>query len=114
MSCLKLSNDECVPFPKKPKKVVANVKCKFQEMWAMKMPWVEPIFHDVGLVCIVRCCVRTKIESKENNLNFNWDLIKKYVGKRKGFDGKWIMDPKCMHIKNEIAYALLSTTTILQ
>jgi hypothetical protein len=25
-------DDECVPFPKKPKKVVADVNCKFQEI----------------------------------------------------------------------------------
>ncbi len=32
-------DDECVPFPKKPKKVIANVNYKFQEIWAMKIPW---------------------------------------------------------------------------
>jgi hypothetical protein len=24
-----------------------------------------------------------------------WDSIDKHVGKRKNFDGKWYMDPKC-------------------
>jgi len=71
----------------------------------VKMPWVEPIFNDVGLVCIVRCRVCTKIERKEKNLVVNWDSIKKHANKRKGFGGKWIMDPKCMHIKNKISYA---------
>jgi hypothetical protein len=28
-------------------------------------------------------------------------------------DGKWIMDPKCMHVKNEISYVQFSTTIIL-
>ncbi len=80
----------------------------------MKMPWVEPIFNDVGLVCIVKCHVCTKIERKEKSLVINQDFIKKHASKRKGFDGKWIMDPKFMHIKNEIAYAQLSTTIVLQ
>jgi hypothetical protein len=107
-------DDEYVPFPKKPKKVVADVNCKFQKIWAMKMPWEKPIFNDGGLVCIVKCCVCTKIEMKEKNLVINWDSIKKHVGKRKGFDGKWIMDPKCTDIKNEITYAQLSTTIVFQ
>jgi len=41
----------------------------------------------------VRCCVCTRIERKEKNLVVTWDFIEKHVGKKKGFDGKWIMDP---------------------
>jgi hypothetical protein len=58
-------DEDCVPFPKKPKKVVANVNYKFKEIWVMKMPWAKPIFNNVGLVCIVRCCVCTKIERRK-------------------------------------------------
>jgi hypothetical protein len=32
------------------------------------------------------------------------DFIEKHVGEKNGSDGKWIMDPKCMHVKNEIFY----------
>jgi hypothetical protein len=71
----------------------------------MKMPWVEPIFNDVGLVCIVKCHVCTKIERKEKSLVIKWDFINKHQSKKKGSDGKWIMDPKCMHVKNVISYA---------
>jgi hypothetical protein len=54
-------------------------------------------FNDVGLVSIVRCCVCTKIERKENIFVATWDSIEKHVGKRKGSSGKWIMDPNgCM------------------
>jgi hypothetical protein len=28
----------------------------------------------------------------------------KHVGKTKALDGKWFMDPKCGHAKNEIVY----------
>jgi hypothetical protein len=43
-----------------------------------------------------------------------WDFIEKHVGKKKGSNGKWIMDPECMHVKNEIPCAQLSTTTVFQ
>jgi hypothetical protein len=68
------------------------------------MPWAEPIFNEVRLVSIVKCHVCTKIERKGKKLVVKKDSIKKYVGNRKGCDGKWIMDPKCMHVKNEIFY----------
>jgi hypothetical protein len=68
----------------------------------------------IRVVSIVKCCVFTEIEMKEKNLVMKWDSIEKHASKRKGSHGKWIMDPKCMHVKNEISYAQLSTTTILQ
>jgi len=61
-------DDEYVPLPKIPKKVVANVNYKFQKIGAMKLPWVEPIFNEVGLVFTMRCCVCTRIERKEKKL----------------------------------------------
>jgi len=45
-------------------------------------------------------------------LVIKWESIEKYVSKNKCYNGKWIMDPKCMHIKNEISYVQLFTTTI--
>jgi len=42
-----------------------------------------------------------------------WDFIEKHIDKRTSFDGKWTMDPKCMHVKNEISYVQLSITTFL-
>jgi hypothetical protein len=106
-------DDECDPLPKFPKKVVVNINCKFQKIWAMKMPWVEPIFHDIGLVSTMKCYVCTIIEWKGKNWVVKWDVIVKHPSKKKGFNGKWIMDPKCMHIKNEISYVPLFTTLIL-
>jgi hypothetical protein len=49
---------------KKPKKSLANVMRKFQDVWFMKMPWVETIFDANGNLSIVRCKVYTKIERK--------------------------------------------------
>lgn len=63
----------------------------------MKIPCAEPIFNDVGLVSIVRCCVCTIIKRKGKKLVVTWDSIEKHASKMKGSDGKWIMDPNgCM------------------
>ncbi len=62
----------------------------------------------------MRCHVCTKIERKEKVLVAKWDSIEKHVGKRKDSNGNWIMDPKCIHVKNEIYYVRLPITTILQ
>jgi hypothetical protein len=70
----------------------------------MKMPCSEPIFNEVGFVFVVKCHVCTKIERKEKKLVAKWGSINKHASKKKGYDGKWIMDPKCMHVKNEISY----------
>jgi hypothetical protein len=45
--------------------------------------------------------------SKLKRKKKNWLLSKillKNASKRKGFNGKWIMDLKYMHVKNEIFY----------
>ncbi len=49
-------DNKCVTPPKKPKKVVVDVNCKFQETWVMKMPWAESIYNEVNLVSIVKYC----------------------------------------------------------
>jgi hypothetical protein len=62
----------------------------------------------------VKCCVCSKIEKRDKVLVVKWDSIEKHVSKRKALDGKWFMDPKCGHAKDEIAYVQLSTTIVLQ
>jgi len=79
----------------------------------MKMPWEEPIFNEVGLIFTMKCRVCTKTERKEKNWVVKWDFIVKHPSKKKGFDGKWIMDPKCLHVKNEISYVQFFTTIVL-
>ncbi len=49
---------------KKPKKSLANVMRKFQDVWFVKMPWVETIFYANGNLLIVRCKVYIKIKRK--------------------------------------------------
>jgi len=64
----------------------------------------EPIFNEIRLVPSIKCCVCSRIEKKYNVLVVKWDSIEKYLNKSKFFDGKWFMDPKCGHAKNEIVY----------
>jgi hypothetical protein len=77
------------------------------------MSWVEPILNDFGSIIFVRCWVYTIIERKDKVLLAKWDSIKKHVGEKKNFDGKWYMDPKCGHAKSEITYDQLSTIIVL-
>jgi len=106
----------CMLFnPKKWKKVFdTNVNVKFQDVWALKLPRAKPIFNEVGLVNFMKCHVCSKIEKKDKVLVAKWDSIEKHAGKRKAINGKWFMDPKCGHAKNEITYVQLSTITIFQ
>ncbi len=102
-----------VLLPMKLKKVV-DVNYKFQNIWVVKMPWTKPIFNDIGLVFIMRCHVCTKIEKKEKKyLVVKQDFIEKMQVKGRVLNGKWIMDPKCMHVKNETFYIWFFTTIVL-
>jgi hypothetical protein len=98
-------------FKKKTSNIVVNRKV--YDVWALKMPWVEPIFNEAWLITYVKCCVCSRIEKKYKVLVAKWNSIEKHAGKRKTLDGKWFMDPKCEHAKNEIIYIQLSTTIVL-
>jgi len=65
----------------------------------------------LGWFLTMICHVCMRIERKEKKLVAKWDFIEKHVGKRKGSYGKWIMDLKCVHVKNESSYAQLSSIT---
>jgi hypothetical protein len=101
--------------PKKMKKTFdTNVNCNFQDVWALKMTWAKPIFNEVGLVTSMECHGCFKIEKKDKVLVAKWDSIEKHASKRKVSNGKWFMDLKCGHAKNELDYGQLSTTIIFQ
>jgi hypothetical protein len=78
------------------------------------MQWVEPNFIETKLVTSMKCHVYSKIEKKDKVLVVKWDSIDKHANKKKDPNGKWFMDPKCGHAKNEIAYVQLSTTIVVQ
>jgi hypothetical protein len=44
------------------------VNYKFQDVWALKMPWVEPIFSEARMATLVECCVCSKIKKKDKFL----------------------------------------------
>jgi hypothetical protein len=37
---------------------------KTSNVWALNMPWIEPIFNEVGMVIFLICYVCSKIENK--------------------------------------------------
>jgi hypothetical protein len=41
------------------------------------MPWAKPVFNDIGLDFVVRCCVCTKTEKKGEKLVVKQDSIEK-------------------------------------
>jgi hypothetical protein len=41
------------------------------------------------------------------------DSIEKHGGKKKAPNGKWFINPKCGHAKNENVYVQLLTTIVL-
>jgi hypothetical protein len=79
------------------------------------MPWdaIKPTLNDVGLSTFVKCWVCTTIDMKNKVIMIKWDSIEKHAKKRENLNGKWYMDPKCGHAKNEITNAQLSTTIVL-
>ncbi len=99
---------------RKIKKIDIDVNCKFQDVWAFKMPWAQPIFNEVRLVIFIKCHVCSKIEKKNKVLVAKWDSTETHASKKKAHDGKWFMDPKCGHAKNENVYVQLLITIVFQ
>ncbi len=56
-------------------------------------------FNEVGVVFVMKCCFYTKIKRKEKIMVAKCDFIEEHASKKKGSNGKLIMDPKCMHVK---------------
>jgi hypothetical protein len=81
-----------IPINEKPSNI--DVNHKIQDVWAVKIPWEDPICNEVGLVIFVKCCVCSKFEKKEKVLVIKWFSIKKDVSIRKAPNGKWFKDFK--------------------
>ncbi len=86
---------------------------KFQDDWALKMPWAKPNFNEVGQFTFVKCHVCSKIEKKDKVLVAKCNFIKKYVNKRKNINCKWFMDPNFGLAKNETIDVQFSTIIVL-
>ncbi len=65
------------------KKIDIDVSCKFQDVWALKMPWAKLIFNEVRLVSSIKCHVCSIIEKKYKVLVAKWDSTEKHAGKKK-------------------------------
>jgi hypothetical protein len=90
-------DNECVPFPKKSKKVVVHVNRKFQKIWAMKMSWVEPIFNELGLKCHV-CII---IKGRREFWLLGWILlINIQIRKKVLISGSWIQNVCMLKMKS--------------
>jgi len=79
---------------RKIKKIDIDVNCKFQDVWAFKMPWAQPIFNEVRLVTFIKCHVCSKIEKKNKVLVAKWDSTETHASKKKLMmvSGLWIQN----------------------
>jgi hypothetical protein len=73
----------CIFLNFKKNKIDIDVSCKFQDVWALKMPWAKLIFNEVRLVSSIKCHVCSIIEKKYKVLVAKWDSTKKHAGKKK-------------------------------
>jgi hypothetical protein len=63
----------------KPKKI--DIVKKSQDVWSMKMPWVEIVFDVGGNMIIIQYKVYTKIKRKEKLLIPKWDSLEYHARK---------------------------------
>jgi hypothetical protein len=67
---------------------------KFQDVWALKMPWVDSIFSEARMVTWMKCCVCSKIEKNFKVLMQSgiplWIMHRK--GKLLMVSGLWIQN----------------------
>jgi len=68
------------------------------------MPWIEPIFNEVGLASTMRCHVCTIIERKEKNWFLNGILLKNIQVK------KWVLMVSGPWIQNVCMLKMRSLT----
>jgi hypothetical protein len=77
-----------------------NVTCRFQEVWATKLPWSEAILRSDSLLHMVRCktCSNGK---KECVMGLKWDTLSK-------------LGIRDCHKKNELLYAARQPLSFLE
>jgi hypothetical protein len=76
------------------KNLYTNMDHKFQNVWALKMPWVEPIFSEAKMVTSMKCCVYSKIGKKDKVLVQSGIKLRIMHGKGKPLmvSGLWIQN----------------------
>lgn len=54
-----------------------------QDVWSVKLPWVEFVVDEQGKVHLVRCKVCSKINGKDKIFSLKIETLQKHAGRRK-------------------------------
>jgi hypothetical protein len=91
-----------------------ETKCKFQDSWATKLPWIEMNIVSDRLIHIVKCNIFLVINGCDKILASKSDTLTKHNGRHKTnkvlktFGAKkssWFITKHYKHIKNKKWYA---------
>jgi hypothetical protein len=92
----------------------------FQDSWAAKCPWAEPVIGVDGRITQVCCRICTDVEGREKLLVPKIDSLMKYGGKRRATAdmgkikcGKYFYLRNNQHVKNERVYFAKGGETIV-
>jgi len=113
---------EEIPPPKKTK-TNYDVSRRFQNEWAAKLVWAEPIRGNDGHVHLVKCTVCSTFEKTPKILGPKWDTLQKHEGRRKAaFNmpkynvkaGEWYISKTSRHQINLRHFAARQPLSVLQ
>jgi len=97
--------------------------CKFQMVWAVKLPWAEAVLASDGVLQMVKCTICSDIDKKPCILGPKWDTLTKHEGRRKAKidmpkfgvkKGQSYIVKDCRHRKNMRLHLAKKPTSILQ
>jgi hypothetical protein len=76
-------------------------------MWVVKMPLDKTHFQWclISFWCQMLWLYQNWEEGKKIRYQMGFSFFLKHGYKNKGYNGMWIMDPKGMHVRNEIVCA---------
>jgi hypothetical protein len=81
----------------------------FQDVWSVKLPWVEFVVDEQGKVHLVKCKVCSKINGKDKMFAPKIESLQKHVGRKKALMvvlgvcgvGEHYKSKDSVHVKNE-------------
>jgi hypothetical protein len=92
----------------------------FQDSWAAKCPWAEPVVGVDGRITQVRCKICTDVEGREKLLVPKIDSLMKHAGRRRATAdmgkikrGEYFYLGNNQHVKNERVYFAKGGETIV-
>ncbi|KAG0573501.1 hypothetical protein KC19_VG183600 [Ceratodon purpureus] len=104
--------EDSSPAAKKRKKDYDSTR-KFQEVWAVKLPWAEGILGSDGVLHMVKCNPCTIFNKKPCIMAPKWDMLVKHKGRRTTDKdipkygvkkGQFYISSDCKHRKNMRLY----------